>query len=361
MRPTPQTEAGLAGWQRVRQARGTGVAPRVFAFRGREELVAYVNPDDAELGRRLAELQKTKERVSRVSITTIALLIAMKVVAATVTGSIGILADAVHSLIDLTGAVIGYLAVRVAGRPPDEDHRFGHGRAEDLAGAVIAGLIFLAGGMIAWQAVQRLIAGASVDMVDAGIVTTAAAIAINVAVSRYVFTVARAADSAALEATGRDLMADVLSSVAVLVGLVLVRATGLTLLDPVVALFVVVFIIRAAVVTMRDAVSALMDTRLPEDEESLIRKLLDERPEVANYHSLRTRKAGSQRHVVVHIVVSREKTVEEGHRIAEEMEDEIRKCLRNATVTIHVEPCTPDCAECPAQCEAARERAGRTH
>jgi cation diffusion facilitator family transporter len=284
----------------------------------------------------------------------------MKVVAAILTGSIGILADAVHSLIDLTGAIVGFFAVKVSGRPPDEEHRFGHGRAEDLAGAVIAGLIFSAGGMIAYQAVRRLMAGSVVDMVDAGIITTAAAIAINVAVSRYVFTVARAADSVALEATGRDLMADVLSSVAVLVGLVLVRVTGQAVLDPIVALIVVVFIVRAAVVTMREAVTALMDTRLPEEEESLIRKLLDERQEVANYHSLRTRKAGSQRHIVVHIVVPSEKTVEEGHRIAEEMEDEIRRLLRNATVTIHVEPCTPDCAECPAQCQAARDRANLT-
>lgn len=315
---------------------------------------------DTDLGRRIADLQKTKERVSRVSVTTISLLIAMKVVAAILTGSIGILADAVHSLIDLTGAIVGFFAVKVSGRPPDEEHRFGHGRAEDLAGGVIAALIFLAGGMIAYQAVRRLMAGSVVDMVDAGIITTAAAIAINVAVSRYVFTVARAADSVALEATGRDLMADVLSSVAVLVGLVLVRVTGQAVLDPIVALIVVVFIVRAAVVTMREAVTALMDTRLPEEEESLIRKLLDERQEVANYHSLRTRKAGSQRHIVVHIVVPSEKTVEEGHRIAEEMEDEIRRLLRNATVTIHVEPCTPDCAECPAQCQAARDRASLT-
>ncbi len=315
---------------------------------------------DTDLGRRIVDLQRTKERVSRVSIVTISLLIAMKVVAALVTGSIGILADATHSLIDLTGAIVGFFAVKVSGRPADEDHRFGHGRAEDLAGAVIALLIFSAGGMIAYQAIRRLLAGAVVDMVDAGIIATAAAIAINVAISRYVFTVARAADSVALEATGRDLMADVLSSVAVLVGLVLVRVTGQTMLDPIVALIVVVFIVRAAVVTMREAVTALMDTRLPEEEECLIRKLLDERQEVANYHSLRTRKAGSQRHVVVHIVVPSEKTVEEGHRIAEEMEDEIRKLLRNATVTIHVEPCTPDCAECPAQCQAARDRANST-
>ena len=299
-----------------------------------------------------ADLQRTKERVSRVSIGTISLLIAMKVVAAVVTGSIGILADAVHSLIDLTGAIVGYFAVRVAGRPPDADHRFGHGRAEDLAGGVIAGLIFLAGGIIAYQSVQRLISGSVVEMVDAGIITTGAAIAINVAVSRYVFTVARRADSAALEATGRDLMADVLSSVAVLVGLLLVRITGRAVLDPIVALIVVVFIIQAAAITMRKAMSALMDTKLPEEEERRIREILDGHHEVANYHSLRTRKAGSQRHVVVHIVVPREKTVEEGHQIAEHMEDDIRDLFVGCTVTIHVEPCTPECTECPSPCTA---------
>jgi cation diffusion facilitator family transporter len=323
---------------------------------GGEEPVAYVNTTDTALGRRIADLQRTKERVSRVSIGTISLLIAMKVVAAIVTGSIGILADAVHSLIDLTGAIVGYFAVRVAGRPPDADHRFGHGRAEDLAGGVIAGLIFLAGGIIAYQSVQRLISGSVVEMVDAGIITTAAAIAINMAVSRYVFTVARRVDSVALEATGRDLMADVLSSVAVLVGLLLVRITGKAVLDPVVALIVVVFIIQAAAITMRKAMSALMDTKLPEEEERRIREILDGHHEVANYHSLRTRKAGSQRHIVVHIVVPREKTVEEGHQIAEHMEDDIRDLFFGCTVTIHVEPCTPECTECPSPCPARDER-----
>jgi len=304
--------------------------------------------------KRQADMQASKERVSKVSIATISLLITLKMVAAAVTGSIGIFADAIHSLIDLVGVIIGYMGVRVAGRPPDDEHRFGHGRAEDIAGASIATLIFLAGGIIAYQAIQRLITGAVVEMVDAGIVATAAAIAINVAVSRYAYRIARATDSLALEATGRDLMADVLSSIAVLIGLLLVRMTGLAVLDPIVALVVVVFIVRAAIVTMRRATTALMDASLPEDEEQQIRAVIEVHREIANYHGLRTRKAGSQRHVVAHIVVSRYHTVEQGHRIAEEIEDEIRALHDGTTVTVHVEPCTPDCSECPSPCESQR-------
>ena len=313
-----------------------------------------MSSDNTAEERSRLRLQATKERVSKVSIGTIASLIALKAVAAALTGSIGILADAVHSLVDLTGAIIGYIGVRVAGQPPDEEHRFGHGRAEDMAGAVIAVLIFIAGGIIAYHAIQRLLSGSVVEMVDAGIFATAGAIAINIAVSRYVLAAARKADSVALEATGRDLTADVMSSVAVLVGLVLVRTTGQAFLDPAVALIVVVLIVRAAFLTMRKAAGNLMDTKLPEEEESRIRELLNRHKDIANFHGMRTRKAGSQRHVQLHIVVPRDRTVEEGHRVAEDVEDEIRTLFPGSAVTVHVEPCTPDCAECPTPCENPR-------
>lgn len=295
--------------------------------------------------------QHTKERASRLAVGTISSLLALKIAAAILTGSIGILADAAHSLIDLTGTIIGYIGIRVAGRPPDAEHGFGHGRAEDIAGASIATLIFVAAATIAYQAIQRLIQGATVQMLDAGIVATAVAIAVNMAISRHVLAVAKSTDSVALEATGRDLMADVLSSVAVLIGLVMVRATGKSVLDPAVALIVVVLIVRTACGTMRKAISNLMDTRLPEDEEREIRALLAAHREVANYHGLRTRKAGSERHIVAHIVVSRDYTVEEGHRIAEDIEDQIRALHNGTSITVHVEPCTPECTECPSPCE----------
>ena len=301
-----------------------------------------------------SQLQAAKERVSRVAIGTVGTLLAVKVVAAVLTGSIGLLADAVHSLIDLTGAIIGFLGVRVAGKPPDEKHSFGHGRAEDIAGATIATLIFIAAGIIAYEAIQRLMEGATVQMLEAGIFATAIVIAINMSVARYVLVFAKTTDSVALEATGRDLMADVMSSIAVLVGLVLVRATGQPLLDPLVALIVVVLIVRTASGTMRKAVSNLMDTRLPEHEEDAIRAAVEGRKDIANYHALRTRKAGNQRHVQLHIIVPRERTVEEGHRVAEDVEDEIRALFPGSAVTVHVEPCTPDCAECPTPCENPR-------
>jgi len=301
-------------------------------------------------------MQTMKERVSKVAIGTIGTLLAVKIVAAVVTGSIGLAADAVHSLIDLTGAVIGFFGVRIAGKPPDEKHRFGHGRAEDIAGASIATLIFTAAGVIAYEAILRLLTGATVQMIETGIIATAIAIAINTSVARYVLTIAKTSDSMALEATGRDLMADVMSSVAVLVGLILVRTTNQALLDPIVALVVVVLIVRTAYGTMRKALNNLMDSALPEEEEKAIQRVLASREDVANYHALRTRKAGNQRYVQVHILVPKDKTVEEGHKIAEDTEDEIRALFQNAAVTIHVEPCTPDCAECPTPCENPPDR-----
>jgi cation diffusion facilitator family transporter len=144
--------------------------------------------------------------------------------------------------------------------------------------------------------------------------------------------------------------------VAVLVGLILVRLTGQPVLDPIVALLVVGLIVRAAYGTMRKAITNLMDTRLPEDEEREIRALLAAHRQVANYHGLRTRKAGNERHIVAHIVVSRDYTVEEGHRIAEEVEDLIRALHNGTSITVHVEPCTPECEECPSPCDSSGRR-----
>ncbi len=299
--------------------------------------------------------QTAKERVAKIAVGAISSVFAIKVVAAILTGSIGILADALHSLIDLSGAFVGYVGVRVAGKPADEDHRFGHGRAEDIAGASIATLIFIAAGTLAYQAIQRLIEGTAIQMLDTGIVATAIAIVINVGAGRFVLKRARSADSVALEATGKHFMADVMGSVAVLIGLILVRTTGRLILDPMVALIVVVLIVRTACGIMRTSISNLMDTRLPEDEERALRESIEGHEEIANYHKLRTRKAGGQRHVVVHIVVSRDYTVEEGHRIAEEIKDEIYTRFPDSTITVHVEPCTPDCAECPTSCRTRQK------
>lgn len=297
----------------------------------------------------------TKEVVAKLAIVAVGVLIVMKVVGSVLTGSIAITADAAHSAIDLLGAVIGYIGVRISGRPPDERHAFGHGKAENIASVVIAGLIFVAAGTIFYQAVHRLISGVTVHMVTVGIYITAAAIVINAIISWRALRVARATESLALEATARDLFADMLSSCAVLVGLVVVRLTGLAILDPIVALLVSIVIARTAYLTVKRSFGGLMDTRLPREEEEKISDCIREYSgRVVSFHALRSRQAGSYRFVDLHLVMSKSASVEEAHRICDELEQNIKKRLPNSSVTIHVEPCSEECSQCPVstdQCD----------
>jgi cation diffusion facilitator family transporter len=292
-----------------------------------------------------------KESAAKVSILSIGLLIVMKVVASILTGSIAIRADAIHSAIDLLGAVIGFIGVRVSGRPADERHEFGHDKAENIAGVVIAGLIFFAAGTIVYEGVQRLIAGATMELVTVGICVTSVAIVINAVISWHALRVARSSDSVALEATARDMLADMFSSCAVLLGLILVGLTGLSMFDPIVGLVVAIVIARTAYLTMRKSFGGLMDTRLPEAEEEAIRSCITEYGgHAVGYHRLRTRKAGSQRHVDLHLVVPRIASVHDAHKICEQLEQDIQRRLQRVDLTIHVEPCTIECYDCSVFC-----------
>ncbi len=289
----------------------------------------------------------TKEGAAKLAIFAVSLLIVIKTAASIVTGSIAIRADAVHSVIDLFGVIIGYTAIKIAGRPPDKRHPYGHGKAENIAGVVIAAMIFIGAIIIAYQAVVRLITGGEMELVTLGIYVTAAAIAINLLVSWYTLRVARATESIALEATARDLFADVLSSGAVLVGLILVQFTGIAILDSIVALLVSVLIGRTAFLTMRKAFGGLMDIKLPQVEEDEIVACLSEHADlIAGFHRIRTRKAGSQRQIDFHMVVSRHISVEQAHRLCDQLEEDIEKRLSDTSITIHVEPCDGNCEKC---------------
>jgi len=289
----------------------------------------------------------TKTGAAKLAIFAVSVLIAIKIAASIVTGSIAIRADAVHSVIDLFGVIIGYTAIKIASRPPDKRHPYGHGKAENIAGVIIAAMIFIGAIIIAYQAVTRLIVGGAVELVTLGIYVTAAAIAINLVVSWYGLRVARATESIALEATARDLFADVLSSAAVLVGLILVQFTGIAILDSIVALLVSVLIGRTAFLTMRKAFGGLMDIKLPQAEEDEIVACIKEHADlIAGFHRIRTRKAGSQRQIDFHLVVSRNLNVERAHQLCDELEEEIEKRLSDASVTIHIEPCDGNCEKC---------------
>ncbi len=289
----------------------------------------------------------TKENVSRLAIVSISALIIMKLITSFVTGSIGIRADAFHSLIDLAGAIIGYIGIKISSKPPDKQHAFGHGKAENIAGTIISLFIFAAAGLITYQAIDRIISGGEVEMVSVGIYVTAAAIVINLIFARYALKVARKTDSVALEATARDMLADVYSSIAVLVGLMLVLITAMTLMDSIVALLVAVLILRTAIITFKKSFSGIMDAGLPKEEEDIIKSVLTEHKErIVGFHALRTRKSGSQRFADLHLVMHRKISVEEAHNMCDHLENDLKQKLPNMNITIHIEPCDVKCRWC---------------
>ncbi len=296
-------------------------------------------------------MSTTKENAAKLSIASVSLLILIKVVASILTGSISIRADAVHSALDLIAAVTTFIGVRISGRPADEQHPFGHGKAENISSTVVAGLIFAAGGIIIYTAVKRLVAGAPLELIEIGIYVTAAAIVINILISRYLLRVSRDTDSPALEADARHLFSDVLSSCAVLVGLIVVRLTGLNILDPIIALLVALFILKVGYDTLRKSFGGLVDVRLPKAEEAEIKScIIEHYSEVVSFHRLRTRKAGSQRYIDLHLVMPKNDSVDEAHRMCDHLEQDIENRLHHASVTIHVEPCRIECEQCQVSC-----------
>jgi cation diffusion facilitator family transporter len=297
-----------------------------------------------------------KSKAAATSIASNTFLILLKVVAGFLTGSISLIAEAIHSTIDLAAAIIAFISVRISDRPADEQHPFGHGKAENISGVAEAVLIFVAAGIITYEAVQRLITGKTLELVEIGIGIMAVSIVVNILVSRYLLKVSRKTDSLALEADARHLTTDVMTMVGVLAGLVIVRigqllGVNLNILDPIVAILVALLIIKTAYDITRKSFGGLIDVKLPEAEESVIRLcILEHSGKVVAFHELRTRKAGSQRYIDLHLVMPRNAKVEEAHLMCDHLEQDIENRLSRTNVTIHVEPCTIECEQCLVSC-----------
>lgn len=294
---------------------------------------------------------RTKTGAAGLSVLSNTLLILLKLVAGILTGSVSIIAEAIHSGIDLLAALIAFVSLRIAGRPADREHPFGHGKVENVSGTIEAVLIFVAAIFIIYQAINRIIAGAIVEYLSIGIAVMAISVVVNIIVSRHLLRIAMDSDSIALEADARHLTADVYTSLGVLVGLVVVQVTGLNILDPIIAICVSIFILRAAYNLTRRAFPPLIDTRLPEDEEALIESIMSEHMgELVGFHELRTRKAGSERYIELHMMMARDASVERAHSLCDHLEEDIKSRLPNIHVTIHIEPCDVDCDTCPDSC-----------
>lgn len=278
-------------------------------------------------------------RLIWLSIAAAILTITMKTVAWLLTGSVGLLSDAAESVVNLVAALVALAVILWSTRPPDEDHSYGHEKADYLSAGFEGGLILLAAVTIAYAAIGRLIDPVALNDVGAGIAVSVAATLINLFVGRFLISTGREEQSMTLEADGRHLMTDVWTSVGVIVGVALVYITGFERLDPIIALLVAANIVRTGVSLMRGSMSGLMDKALPDDELKAVTGVLDgHASDTIQFHALRTRRAGRRAFVSVHVLVPGGWSVQQGHDFAEGIEGELRGVFDQATVFTHLEP-----------------------
>ncbi|MHB1005331.1 MAG: cation diffusion facilitator family transporter [Chloroflexota bacterium] len=296
-----------------------------------------------------------KSKVAALAVFTNIVLTVIKLVVGLMIGSVSVLAEAVHSAVDLLAAVMALFAVRTSARPPDASHPYGHGKVENFTGTIEAVLIFGAAGLIVYEAIEKLFNHTEIASLDAGLAVIGISVVVNFFVSRQLVHVAHETDSVALEADGAHLTTDVVTSLGVFFGLLAVRVTGLTILDPIVALAVAVLICKAAWDVTKHSSLDLFDRSLPEPEQANIKTILDDRTTsdeiMVGYHDLRSRKAGSDKHVDMHVVVHRTASVAEAHELCDDIEQQLSHEAGVRTVVLHVEPCDSDCAVCDG-CQA---------
>ncbi len=283
---------------------------------------------------------RTKSGAAGLSVASNSLLIALKVAVAAITGSIAILTEAVHSLIDLLASVIALASVRKADEPADVEHPYGHEKLENLAAAIEGMLILVGAAVIVYEATHRLVVGAHVDTLGLGIAVMAVSALANFAISAFLGRQAKRFESPALEGDAAHLRTDAFTSIGVLVGLVLVDVTGESAFDSIAALAVAVAIVGSGLRIITRSSRVLVDEALPPDEMDRIEAAIAAArpPEVAGYHKLRARRAGNRRYVDLHVQFRSGTSLELAHELAHAMRAAIEAELPAADVLIHVEP-----------------------
>jgi cation diffusion facilitator family transporter len=273
------------------------------------------------------------------------LLIVLKLLTGIISGSISIISEAIHSLMDLLAAIIAFFSVRISDTPADERHPYGHGKFENISGVIEALLIFLAAIWIIYEAVLKFLHPGILASMGPGVLVMVISAGVNFFVSRRLYKVANETESIALEADAIHLKMDVYTSAGVATGLLLMwagsfftRSIWLYYLDPVIAFLVALLILKESYILFSKAFSPLLDESLSKEEISSIRALIDKYcSSEIKYHDLRTRKAGNHKYIDFHLNLSDDTHVKEAHELCDRIENEIKRALKNSEVTIHVE------------------------
>ena len=282
---------------------------------------------------------KLKERTARLSVISNTVLVVLKLVVGFYTGAVSIISEAAHSAVDLLAAVIAFYAVRVADQPPDGNHAYGHGKVENLSGAIEAVLIIVAAVWIVYEAGTKITSTYTPEYLEYGIAIMILSIVLNYFVSNRLHKVAKKTGSHALEADALHLQADIWTSAGVLIGLVIIKITGLAWLDPVIAILVAGVVFKAGYGMTKKSLYELTDISLPPEEEQLIVDVINSHTEVISFHQLRTRRSGSRRLIDMHVILYKEMHLNEAHSVCDQIEAEIKEKLEFCDVVIHIEPC----------------------
>jgi cation diffusion facilitator family transporter len=308
-----------------------------------------------------------KTRAAWISVLSNTLLVALKIIIGILIGSVAVISEAIHSSVDLLASFIALFAVKTAGKSPDEDHPFGHGKVENISGTVEAILIFVAAGWILYESVQKLLTPWPIESAGWGVGIMMVSAILNFMVSRKLFRVGKETDSVALEADAWHLRTDVYTSLGVMAGLGMYWAgrafwaINLHWLDPAAAMVVAVLIIQAAYQLTIKSARDLLDVSLPEEERWIRRELKRKGFPIFGFHHLRTRRAGATRFAEIHLVVDKGMSVKDSHQISSEIERRIQDRFPNSKVIIHVEPCDGTCSgNCLSGCMVAEEKRPRT-
>jgi len=296
-------------------------------------------------------LFRTKSGAAALAIIWDALLIALKLIIGISISSIAILAEALNSSIDLLASLMAFFSIRFSSRPADEQHPFGHGKAEYLSSFIEAGLMYITSIFIIYESIKKFLAGAQVIHVEWGLAVMVFSMTVNIFFSTHLLKVAKKEDSLALEAHARNLRGDILISLGVFTGLLMLKLTGLSIFDPIAATLVAIYYSLTATKLTRMSLHGLLDERLPDGEEEIIKaSIIEHSKDLAGFHDVRTRKAGGERYIVLHLVMAKHASLEEVHKMCDHLEEDIKSKLPGANVTIHVEPCHADCKTCSVVC-----------
>ncbi len=283
--------------------------------------------------------RKRLTRYAWLSISAAVATIALKSSAFLLTGSVGLLADALESTANLLAAIVALIVLSIAAQPPDEEHVYGHSKAEYFSSGVEGTLIFIAALTIGISAFVRFLNPQPIEQIGIGLVISIVAAMLNLVVARILLRAGRQYRSVTLQADAQHLMTDVWTTVGVLIGVIAVALTGWNRLDPIIALAVAVLILISGIRLMRISVSGLLDAVLPQEEVTQITEILERHSkDGVQYHALRTRQSGAQRFMEVHIQVPGNWSVQEGHSLLEEIDRDVRKVLRPIAVSTHIEP-----------------------